>query len=181
MGHLFVRELLPARSPSLGWCADRTRKPPGACRPDGPRGQYRRLLHRGCWRSTVLHFPEFDAKPRIFTWWSIRPWNSMFPSGRNRHQIAGAIERSPGRGADGVLEGAPRWSGPGGGGSRGPGRSRRCRFPRVRPSEPAVEVPVEHVHLSVLDTDAPIGGMVRPGLAFGSEVAQLVLRLDRKI
>ena len=74
----------------------RRRRRPAACRPGASsRATTTASRTAGCGRSTASISPSSMRKPRIFTWWSMRPRNSMLPSGSQRARSPVRYRRAP--------------------------------------------------------------------------------------
>ena len=88
----------------------------------------------GCAPSAASISPSSMRKPRIFTWWSMRPRYSRSPSAQPARQVAGAVEPRARRAAERVGRRSARRSARAGRGSRGRRRRRRRRARPARPT-----------------------------------------------
>ena len=91
----------------------------------------------GCARSAASISPSSMRKPRIFTWWSMRPRNSSVPSARSAGEVAGAVEPAARLGRERVGDEALGGQLRAAAGSRAPGPRRRCTARPARRAAPA--------------------------------------------
>ncbi len=111
---------------------------PAAGRPgESSRATTTRLRTAGCLASTASISPSSMRKPRILTWWSRRPRNSMRAVGPIPHEVAGPVQprapRQPGTVGHEALGRQLRPVAD----SRARRRRRRCTARRARRSAPA--------------------------------------------
>ena len=113
------------------------RRPPAAGRRRRPRAPARPpRAPRDARAAAASISPSSMRKPRILTWWSLRPRNSSVAVRQASAQVAGAVHAArPARRTDRAR--SARRSAPAGSGSRGPRPRRRCgsrRPPRPAPA-----------------------------------------------